>query len=337
MLLNTALVALVSRADEPEPDWISFDVSALRRLARLLVNPFVVTMRSLGIYVRGECVPCVSVPRDTARSFTILTGSTLPETKDGGRSYELDMITNLQQYATMHGYEFVNASDEMIALHRSRTTAVHWLKPRIIANALDRAQDSTWVVWFDTDLLITNRARTLEALVNDAPPSTLLMWSRDNEGLNAGALFWRANNASRQLARDWLAEESRGAPTDQKGLRVVMLRRAGVDPVRGRALRRSRLHAAQSRSRRLSRGARLSLQRCALAAQCCSMVARRFCDSHVRMVGGAQKMVLATNGARTLAADRVSFLKVFLFCVSERDAFKIKFMPWPLSPCRAAS
>lgn len=229
MLLNTALVALVSRADEPEPDWISFDVSALRRLARLLVNPFVVTMRSLGIYVRGECVPCVSVPRDTARSFTILTGSTLPETKDGGRSYELDMITNLQQYATMHGYEFVNASDEMIALHRSRTTAVHWLKPRIIANALDRAQDSTWVVWFDTDLLITNRARTLEALVNDAPPSTLLMWSRDNEGLNAGALFWRANNASRQLARDWLAEESRGAPTDQKGLRVVMLRRAGVD------------------------------------------------------------------------------------------------------------
>jgi hypothetical protein len=228
-LLNTTLVALVvSRGGEPVPDWVSHEVSPVRRVARLLANPFVLTMRQFGARVRGSCTPCASVPRDSSRSFTIVSGSTLPASSDGDRSYELDMLVHLAQYAALHGYRFVNASDEMIALHRARTTAVHWLKPRVIANALDRADDGAWVVWFDTDLLITNTAVTLEALVNDAPPATLLVWSRDNEGLNAGALFWRANNASRRLARDWLAEESRGAPTDQKGLRVAMLRRAGI-------------------------------------------------------------------------------------------------------------
>eukprot|EP00198_Chlamydomonas_reinhardtii_P012687 XP_001702024.1 predicted protein [Chlamydomonas reinhardtii] len=68
---------------------------------------------------------------------------------------------NKQQYAALHGYRYVDASD---LLDRSRPAS--WSKILAVLSVLDSCD---WVFWVDADTLITNMSTPLERLLPAGP------------------------------------------------------------------------------------------------------------------------------------------------------------------------
>lgn len=143
------------------------------------------------------------------------------------------MMSAIAAYAARHSYGFWNASATLAAFDQNfpwaKSKQVHWCKPYIIERAINESADGTTIVWLDTDVLITRPELTLESLLDDVPVGEdNLVFARDDEGLNAGVLFFRVTAFTRALVREWVLLDGVSAmETDQKALRVLLLKRAG--------------------------------------------------------------------------------------------------------------
>ena len=231
LFLLTNQRASLPTGNQCDNDWCK-NVSLTTALARTVASPFVNAFRALAPVARSCANP--KIGRGCA-NWTIVTGASLQPTLTS-RNWEKPTMERIRAYAKRHAYAFVNASDKFAAFDRTfpwATTldAIHMRKPYIIEDAMNASADGTNLVWLDTDVLITRPELTLEALIHDVPmDSDNLVFARDDEGLNAGVLFFRVTPFARALVREWVSlDGAEGITTDQKALRVLLLKRAGVD------------------------------------------------------------------------------------------------------------
>ena len=79
---------------------------------------------------------------------------------------------------------------------------------------MNTASNDTWLAWFDTDFVVMNEDIAIEALIGTAvdigggdrgDDDIAVVFARDEEGLNAGALLWRVNARGVTILDDWLA------------------------------------------------------------------------------------------------------------------------------------
>lgn len=75
-----------------------------------------------------------------------------------------------------------------------------WVKATAILDSLESGDG--WAAWFDTDVLITDQSMPLHWLDST---SADFLYSADIHGLNAGVLFVRNTDWSRQFVRKWLS------------------------------------------------------------------------------------------------------------------------------------
>ncbi|KAG2423866.1 hypothetical protein HXX76_015024 [Chlamydomonas incerta] len=146
---------------------------------------------------------------------------------------------NKQQYALLHGYRYVDASDLL-----DRTRPASWSKIPAVLSVLD---SSDWVFWVDADTLITNMSTPLEQLLPAGPAWAVvaaaggeaangadvetggsglglggpdLILTRDSTGVNAGVWLIRGRGCAwcRSFLTRWWSMESfiRRDPHDSK-------------------------------------------------------------------------------------------------------------------------
>lgn len=146
-------------------------------------------------------------------------------------SAELNM-----RYASLHGYAFYQYHDVMVPRYM-----VTWNKVRVLMDMLKRTTHE-WVMWMDTDAVVTNRSIILEDIIKgaesmkDASQDTVdLIVCNDIGGweLNTGVMLWRNTEWSRRLLDElWAMEHLPHMRGAEQGQLIQLLKRD--DPMRRR-------------------------------------------------------------------------------------------------------
>ena len=104
------------------------------------------------------------------------------------------------KYAEIRGYSFYVYKDIMVPKR-----IVTWNKVRVVMDMLNRTGHE-WIMWLDTDAVVTNRSVTVEDIVTDAQISSNLgtvdlILCNDIGGweVNTGVMLWRNSNWSREI------------------------------------------------------------------------------------------------------------------------------------------
>lgn len=109
----------------------------------------------------------------------------------------------MQEYCNQHGYDFKCLREGF-----DNTRPYVWGKLKFIQEQLAEYE---WVVWIDTDCLITNPNFSLESIIQKYPNKELLVAeevfpSRKNP--NTGVLFVKNTDFSKQFLKDWYSQTS---------------------------------------------------------------------------------------------------------------------------------
>ena len=104
------------------------------------------------------------------------------------------------KYAEIRGYSFYVYKDIMVPKR-----IVTWNKVRVVMDMLNRTGHE-WIMWLDTDAVVTNRSVAVEDIVTDAQISSNLgtvelILCNDIGGweVNTGVMLWRNSNWSREI------------------------------------------------------------------------------------------------------------------------------------------
>lgn len=112
------------------------------------------------------------------------------------------------KYAEIRGYSFYVYKDIMVPKR-----IVTWNKVRVVMDMLNRTGHE-WIMWLDTDAVVTNRSVAVEDIITDAQISSILgtvdlILCNDIGGweVNTGVMLWRNSNWSREtLQKLWNME-----------------------------------------------------------------------------------------------------------------------------------
>jgi hypothetical protein len=104
------------------------------------------------------------------------------------------------KYAEIRGYSFYVYKDIMVPKR-----IVTWNKVRVVMDMLNRTGHE-WIMWLDTDAVVTNRSVAVEDIITDAQISSILgtvdlILCNDIGGweVNTGVMLWRNSNWSREI------------------------------------------------------------------------------------------------------------------------------------------
>ena len=180
----------------------------------------------------------VAAPTPIGGVAMVMAGtSNLIKTSD--LSSELNM-----RYARMHGYAFYQYHDVMVPKYM-----VTWNKVRVLMDMFNQTKHE-WVMWIDTDAVVTNRSIVVEDIIaaaeslkskSDSPPmsgddDTLDLLVCDDIGgweLNTGVMLWRNTEWSRtMLEKLWAMEHLPHMRGAEQGQLIKLLRQE--DPARRR-------------------------------------------------------------------------------------------------------
>jgi len=139
-------------------------------------------------YVEGVAAPEPAVTRTTAR-FVVATLYTREIAEMGSLSAGV-----LRAYAARHGYEAVVSPE---AVDPSRPAA--WGKLLLVERHLAHNPSCEWLLWIDADAVITNAARRLEELIDDA--DFLVSDDPSSSPINSGVFLARNCPAVLDLLR----------------------------------------------------------------------------------------------------------------------------------------
>ena len=205
---------------------------------------------------RGSDVDCTNLkPTDPAReeatnAFKVVNPEmrVAPLTHIGGIAMVTAGTTNLvrtsslsselnMRYARLHGYAFYQYHDVMVPKYM-----VTWNKVRVLIDMLDRTKHE-WIMWLDTDAVVTNRSIVLEDIItaaeslrnnSDSTSPTpedgkLDLLVCDDIGgweLNTGVMLWRNTEWSRSiLEKLWVMEHLPHMRGAEQGQLIQLLRR----------------------------------------------------------------------------------------------------------------
>lgn len=175
--------------------------------------------------------------------IAMVTAGTSNLIKVSSLSAELNM-----RYARMHDYAFYQYHDVMVPKYM-----VTWNKVRVLMDMLNRTKHE-WVMWVDTDAVVTNRSVRVEDIITAAeslehhrspndhstltnPRSTTLdLLLCDDIGgweLNTGVMLWRNTQWSKDMLKKlWAMEHLPHMRGAEQGQLIELLRRE--DPTRRR-------------------------------------------------------------------------------------------------------
>lgn len=203
---------------------------------------------------RGSDVDCTNLrPADPTRdeaanAFKVVEPEmrVAPLTPNGGVAMVTAGTTNLvrtsslsselnMRYARLQGYAFYQYHDVMVPKYM-----VTWNKVRVLIDMFDRTKHE-WIMWLDTDAVVTNRSFVLEDIItaaeslrnkSDSSPTPedgkLDLLVCDDIGgweLNTGVMLWRNTEWSRSiLEKLWAMEHLPHMQGAEQGQLIQLLR-----------------------------------------------------------------------------------------------------------------
>ena len=117
------------------------------------------------------------VPSDgrSAQDIALVTAGTPNLVSVSDLSAELN-----SRYALAHGYAFYQYHDSMVPRH-----IVTWNKVRVLLDMINRTTHE-WILWLDTDAVVTNRSISLGDIISSAE------WLRDLARKVQDAASWKS-------------------------------------------------------------------------------------------------------------------------------------------------
>eukprot|EP00045_Choanoeca_perplexa_P004896 m.41382 g.41382 ORF g.41382 m.41382 type:complete len:324 (+) comp12827_c0_seq3:94-1065(+) len=221
-LLSWTALSLLARQLDPPLGTESMR-SALTEPLSLLVLP----LRRMS-WIRGACLPPAFHAPDLNIAFVF---GSVPS-KSRFNDYESLCEERLRAYVRHRpSYHYLDMSQVMISASSRFPNGVrnNWAKLNALQHVLRADSDFDWVVWMDRDVYISNVNIRFEQVLAATNNDTVIVISRDDEGINSGVFALRNTDVGRRLLNEWMSYRGRFAfPRDQKALRDIYNRRAGV-------------------------------------------------------------------------------------------------------------